>query len=237
MPEFKLSNGKKTIIFQTMAHIWSDDFYEKIKENIKKYKKEWYVLYYEWVRSWKTENKQKLDELLGVEFNKNTYNILSKVYWLKQQENKEFLNLINNKDYNVDISIDEIINKYKNKFWSWSTKNNEIIKLEKILEENISNLKPRELKLLVLINRAIMNFVIKNSWIRDDFIINSEKKDIFDIILNDRNVIIADKIINSEDYKIYVIYWLMHFDWVWSLLQKNDENRKLIWAQFYQLIR
>jgi hypothetical protein len=40
MPEITISNGEKTVVFQAMSHIGTQDFYDTIKENIKKKKEE-----------------------------------------------------------------------------------------------------------------------------------------------------------------------------------------------------
>jgi hypothetical protein len=47
LPRYTLTDGKKTIIFQTMAHIGSDHFYETVKTHLTAAKKAGYVLYYE----------------------------------------------------------------------------------------------------------------------------------------------------------------------------------------------
>ncbi len=36
---------RKTIVFQNMSHIWSQNFYDKVKQNIEKYKKQDFVLF------------------------------------------------------------------------------------------------------------------------------------------------------------------------------------------------
>lgn len=37
---------------------------------------------------------------------------MSKLYGLINQDNNQFLNLVNDKDYNVDVSIDDIMVQY-----------------------------------------------------------------------------------------------------------------------------
>lgn len=242
LPEFTLSNWTKTIVFQWMAHIWSDIFYNKIKANIIKNKKDWFVLFYEWVKAWSNENSKKFDQLIWFEFNKKTYTNLSKMYWLKAQNNNDFLNLVNNKDYNVDISMDEIIKKYEKKFWKInSLKPNNVltnspIKVDDLVNETLANINPRELSFLIQINRSVMNFIIKNENIRDTIMAQSWQKDIFWIILNDRNQIIIDSINNSSNNKIHILYWLMHFNWVWSELQSQDSNWKITNIKYFKPI-
>ncbi len=240
MPEFTISNWKKTVIFQWMAHIWSDKFYSQIKWNILFAKKKWYVLYFEWVRPWTKENSDKFDKLIWIEFNKKTYVDLSKMYWLRAQNNAEFLNLENNKDYNVDISIDDIVNLYQKKFGN--TKPNISLNwwvpvdVTKIIDKTINMMTPNELSLFIMINRAVMNLVIKSDNLRDTIMEASWQKNIFDIILTERNKVIVDKILSSQDDKIYVLYWLMHFRWVWSMLQDADPTWHLDSIRYFKPI-
>ncbi|MDD5770037.1 MAG: hypothetical protein PHE25_03650 [Candidatus Gracilibacteria bacterium] len=112
IPTFTISNGDKTIVFQAMSHIGTPNFYEKIKENIIKLKKDSYVLYFEGVRPGTKENQESFNKALGVKLDSKTYENMSKLYGLINQDNHLFLGLVNDKDYNVDVSIDDIIGEY-----------------------------------------------------------------------------------------------------------------------------
>ena len=237
LPEYTLSNWKKTVVFQTMAHIWSDDFYNKIIQNISKRKKDWFVLFFEWVKPWNEENMNKFNLILWVNFDKSTYTNLSKLYWLRAQDNEEFLWIINNRDFNVDISIDEIIEKYTSKNIESSKQLKIPIDIEKGVDEIVNNLSDNEMKLLVYINRWIMNFIIKNDFVQDFATEKLWKTDIFEVILNDRNNVVSDNVIKSDYDKIYVLYWLMHFRWVLENLQKNDKSWKIASINYYYPIK
>ncbi|EKE27774.1 MAG: hypothetical protein ACD_3C00154G0017 [uncultured bacterium (gcode 4)] len=235
LPEFTVSNWKKTVVFQWMAHIWSDKFYKEVQENIKQKKKEGYVLFYEWVKPWTKENMDKFDKLLGVKFDKKTYVNLSKIYWLRAQNNADFLWIENELDFNVDIWMDEIISLYEKKYWGVDmnkknniTNNAEPVSVDKLIDSAVSQMTPRELNFLIYVNRSIMNFIIKNENIQNTILAWSWQKNLFDIILDDRNKVIIDSIGKSEYQKIYITYWLMHFNGVWSWLQKLDPSWKLL---------
>ena len=47
LPRYTITNGKKTVVFQTMAHIATDRFYTQVQSNIKAAKKSGYVLFFE----------------------------------------------------------------------------------------------------------------------------------------------------------------------------------------------
>jgi hypothetical protein len=56
---------------------------------------------------------EKFNKALGIEFDANLYGNLSKLYSLVPQDNLKFLNIENNKDYNIDMNIDQIIQEYE----------------------------------------------------------------------------------------------------------------------------
>lgn len=241
MPEYTLSNWDKTVVFQWMAHIWSNNFYNTIINNIKNYKQQGYVLFFEWVKLWTKESSDKFNKLMWVQFDKKTYSGLSKIYWLKSQNNEDFLNLVNNKDYRIDASMDDIVTSYEKKYWkinlnapskSWI----EPINVWEKIDEIVNELNNRELQLLIAINRAVMNLVIKNSAVQNTIMKWAGQQDLFDIILNDRNKIIVKSINESKDKKIVLLYWLMHFDWVWSELQKWDTRWQIKNIRYFQPI-
>lgn len=227
-PRYYLSNWEKDLIFQGMSHIWSNSYYENVKENITKSKEDWFVLFFEWVKAWTEENSQKFDNALWIKFEADLYNNLSKLYWLVNQDQRIFLWLVNDLDFNVDIWIDDIINLYDEKLENQNNDENleekETIDINSMVIETLSELKDNKLKVLVYVNRWILNFIINSEKTRDLILNNFWNQDLFDVILHERNKILSDEIINSNYKKIYVMYWLMHFEWVFELLKENDTN-------------
>ena len=234
MPIYTISNWEKTIVFQSMSHIWTKKFYNNVVENIKKYKKRDFVLFFEWVRPWTKENANWFDKAIWVKFNQDLYKNFSKLYWVIPQDNRKFLWLVNYKDFNIDLSIDDIMEIYNKKIKS-DVKNKkkldnkkEIIDVWEDLIVFISELSPRQLSILRYINKSILNFIIKNDTVRSQIISNLSNEDLFDVILEERNKNLVKEINKSKYDKIIIIYWLMHFKWVFELLKKDDNNWKII---------
>lgn len=231
MPIFTITNWDKIVVFHAMSHIWTPTFYEKVKENIKNLKSQWYVLYFEWIKPWTKENHEAFNKALWFKFDKKTYENLSKIYWLISQDNEMFLNQVNDKDFNVDISIDEIMEKYKNlkiKTWNENRVYKEPIDIDKLVMNELAKLKENELKVLRYINKSFINLIIKSEDLQNAIQREFENKELFDVILNERNKIIAEKIITSPDKKIVATYWLLHFSWVFELLKQNDIKWRII---------
>ncbi len=233
MPEYTLTDWKKIVIFQAMSHIWTKEFYEEIVNNITNVKKDWGVYFFEWVRPWKKENIEKFNSVLWMEFDENLYKNFSKLYWVTHQDNSMFLWLVNELDFNVDIGIDEIITLYDEKIkskpeWEKAIKNKIPLDANKIIIETLVWLNDRQLKLLVYINQAILNFIIWSENTQQFLTNNFTNKDLFDIILWKRNEVLTDEIINTEYNNIYITYWLLHFKWVFELLKENNSDWKII---------
>jgi hypothetical protein len=57
------------------------------------------------------------------------------------------------------------------------------------------------------------------------------------VILEDRNKNLVDSIVKSEYSKIYITYWLLHFDWMYKLLQENNPNWKIVNIRYYYPIK
>lgn len=232
MPVYTLSNGEKTIIFQWMSHIGTPDFYKKVQENIYHAKENWYVLFFEWVLPWSWENEEKFNQIMWIQFDKTLYENFSKIYGVVAQNNDDFLGLVNDQDFNIDISVDDIIAIYNEKYGAHVQRDSPIIDAGKEISQILSELNEQELKLLVYINQSILNTIIKYDWLRESLLQFSGNTHIFDVILNDRNVHLVEEIKASQYDKIVITYGLMHFPWVYALLQKGDPRWEIIWEEY-----
>ena len=243
LPNYTLSNGEKTVQFQTMSHIASENFYWQVKQNIFYAKKQDFVLFYEWVLPGTEENQQDFNSIMWINFQPGLYENLSKIYGVVAQDNDIFLSLHNEEDYNIDISIDEIMEIYRKKTtWKPPVKssileNKEVYDLNNEVFRALSELSKRELIVLRYINQSFLNFMIKHEWIRNVIISKLGKQDIFSVILDDRNKHLAQEILVSDKDRIYIIYGLMHFSGVYDLLKISDPNWQVIGQSNLQVIQ
>ncbi|MCD5380867.1 hypothetical protein LR004_02970 [Candidatus Gracilibacteria bacterium] len=240
MPTYYLSNGDKEIIFQAMSHIGSNNFYQTIQENLREKKKTGYVYYYEGVRPGTDENMDKFNSAIGIEFDKDLYKNFSKLYGVVHQDNSIYLGLENNKDYNIDLSIDEIIKYYENdtskdlpqnKLME-GMNNSEVIDINSEIIKTLSSLNEKELSILRYINKGILNFMIGSEGTQNLVMNNFTNQKLFSIILDKRNEVLSDKIITSNDKKIFITYGLLHFKGVFDILKKSDNKWKVTKTEF-----
>ena len=229
MPEFTLSNWEKVVKFQAMSHIWTENFYNSIVENLTDFKNEWWVYFFEWVKPWTPENSEKFNEAIWIEFDENLYKNFSKLYWVSNQDNRIFMWLVNDLDFNVDLNMDEIMELYDKKIenkpeWEKEFKSKLPLDANKTIIDTLAWLNERQLKVLVYINQAILNFIIGSEKTQSFLTNNFTNTDLFDVILWKRNEVLSKAIIESEYDKIYITYWLLHFKWVLELLRENNSK-------------
>jgi len=243
IPQFTLTNGNQTIVFQAMSHIASEDFYKNVSRNIRGYKQQWYVLYYEWVKPGSEKNSQDFNDALWINFEPKLYDNFSKLYWVVAQDNSDFLNIENNLDYNIDINIDQIMEIYREKTAIWENSDKKYFlqsegtqDMNAIIINQLAALNDRQLTALRYINQSLLNFMIKQENLRNLIVEKVANRDLFSVILDSRNEHIISEITARWDEKIVVIYGLMHFEWVFKLLQQQDPNWEIINTNYSQLI-
>lgn len=240
MPEYTISNWKKTVVFQAMSHIAKKDFYDQISKNIRDFKTSSGVYFYEWVKPWSKESSQKFDEALWVNFTPDLYKYMSRLYGVTFQDNNDFIWLVNNLDFNVDLNLDEIVKIYEKKVTKSNIEkkeNTQIINASEQILNELSSLNDKELKILIYVNQAILNVIIKNDSQAKELLTYIWNTDLFSVILEDRNKNLVDSIVKSEYSKIYITYWLLHFDWMYKLLQENNPNWKIVNIRYYYPIK
>lgn len=233
MPEYTISNWTKTVKFQAMSHIWTKNFYDTVIGNLTEHKKNWWVYFYEWVKPWTNENLEKFNQAMWMNFDDDLYANFSKLYWVVNQDNRNFIWLVNDLDFNIDLNMDQIVTLYEEKINSKEDptdvyENKLPVDANKVIIETLAWLNDKQLKILVYVNQAILNFIVWSDSTQNFLTDNFANKDLFDVILDERNQVLSDAIIKSEYNNIYITYWLLHFDWVFKILQEKDPKWQII---------
>lgn len=230
MNEYTLTNWEKIVKFQSMVHIGREEYYKEIINNLILFKENKGVYFFEGVKSWTKENMEKFNNALWMEFDNNLYENMSKLFWLTYQDSSKFLWLVNDLDFNVDIWIDDIISLYDTKNTSLSIPKtyNVPIDANKLVNELLIILNEKQLKLIAYTYQAILNFFIWNEAILESATNTYANKELFEVIIDERNKILADAVLNSEYDKIFITYWALHFKWFYNLLLQEDKDWKII---------
>lgn len=230
-PIFVLSNWSKTVYFQTMMHIGTLNYYQSVKNYLADSKRLWAVLFYEWVKLDDEEKHKKFDKLMWLKFSKDFYENFAKMYGLVNQDNNQFLWVVNDNDINVDVSISTLIENYEKKYGQIDmghVKWMEVLDLNNVIVDRMSNLHDHQMVVFRYLNLSLINFVSKNQWFGEYLTWLLWKDKLMDIILNERNKVIANNILDSEYSKIHVMYGKLHYEWVFGLLKNADSKWNLI---------
>lgn len=67
LPRTTITNGEKTVVFQSMMHIASPGFYDEIEADMRELSTHEYIFFYEGVRSDSPESLEKLSKLMGTQ--------------------------------------------------------------------------------------------------------------------------------------------------------------------------
>lgn len=114
---FTFSNGIKTVTFIPMIHIGTPAFYTAVAKKVKVRKLAGATLYYEFIDfdALDENNKRKARALVGILPTPHQYDELSGDGYIGQP-NDDFLGLVNDKDVNVDVTPEELLAAYEERF-------------------------------------------------------------------------------------------------------------------------
>lgn len=187
---YDYKSDDKSIRFVEMIHIGKKEFYENVRNQVEKSKKDGYVLFYEYIDFDQAtdEEKRKTKKMAGFVpspegYERELKSLIEKGY--VTQKNELFLNLVNNKDFNVDITPNQLIEEYEKKY-------GEII----LTSEDLNT--PIDEKISPTIS----------------------KKNMQSIVLDYRNNYLAAKIEESSFDKIIILYGAQHRKGLIKELQK-----------------
>lgn len=224
MPKFYLSNGSQKIVFQTMVHVGTEDFYKKVIDDVKYYKDLNYKYLYEMVHIEKKEDGDEIKALLGIDPEQQL--ALSKILDVKHQT--DYIYHIDKKvDINADITAKELSNLILKSHLESENKIDDEIKTSGYFDElkDISDNKKYIVKNLF---RVVMHFVINNpDMIEDSSALFSN------IVIDKRNEILFNYVKENSDKNLIINYGYLHFSGFFELLKKEDPNWKIEKTEFY----
>jgi hypothetical protein len=218
---YKLEVNDKEIIFQWMYHVGTNWYYEKVINNIKKYREKWYTIVYEGIKmeqsnSWSLVSDELEQIFQGTDFLKNKYLLYEwdVIWW----------NVLTSQDLNIDITSSEIEdlfhqkqnNKQKPEWNNLQFNAN----MNHLWNEFIHKIKQNyityfDYKLIVL-HYNLWLFISENS-------VNN--KSIIDSILKDyRDEYLYNEVMKLDDKKIFIIYWEWHIEWFYNHVKYNTDS-------------
>lgn len=234
LPKITLTNGDKTLIFQSMSHIGSEEFYTDIQEDMRQLKTDDYVFFYEWVKRGSDESVEKLSQLMGMELSEDMYVLMAQLGWFVQQDVQMFSWLL--PSTNVDLDTDEMM-----LLAQWSgiqpPKNLQFMEELKKYEWDYDSFTSLQKRILQEAAHALMNLLLMNyadPELERELI---QAMPLMEIILHTRNTLLVDTILESPSKNIYIHYGALHYAGILAGLQERDPRWHEVHREFIQLIR
>ncbi|MFG0835290.1 hypothetical protein ACF8OI_17430 [Aeromonas bivalvium] len=238
LPQATLSNGHKTIVFQGMQHIASDNFYKSVVYDIERALADGYIIYYEGVQTATPESKEyfsKLSRLLTGNANlARTYKTLGDACGLKFQSDYFMLFEADKKEHPerhivADVDAIDLKHEYErlmssdpgfstahvNDFSSASQvhSSDATVSMVEWLQSGTEGQK----KLAGIVCRGAMTLAYTSH--------KDEKSGNLDpLILDFRNQQLVNKILNDSNNKIFITYGANHFSGIFDLLKQKDPS-------------
>lgn len=243
MPTYTISNGTKTVVFQTMVHVGLKSFYSEVGEEMNHYGDSGYKVMLEGFGSGGyvplSPNNPEYANDVSI-YNEKFIQYKNMIFNIEQKHFKEFkytqqsITLEKYSKYDYEVIDTPFSNKdeYKNK----SEKVFEILTEDQIAKIDIVN--TDTFKALINNEKHFIYFInLNNFWIYKKindmvFYIQTLQKPSYkaidDYVMVKRDKKLTEAIIEEKNNFIYVNYGGAHFDGVFKLLKESDPNWKII---------
>lgn len=222
--KYVLTNGHKTVVFQEMRHIGLGEFYKKVDNDVYYYRKQQYVFGYEGIFD------------IG---NKASYQNEKIDYSQKYIEQPIMLGGLHADDVNLDLNWFDIVSKLENRMTVENQLNMESMMYKTSMvsdlpffkyqnEMNVNNVNPVEYASdNVYRIRYFEN--LKNEYGIDIAKLYYWSNPVEQsVIMDERNQLVADFILNTSHDKILIHYGADHFDGIFSMLKNSDSKWKIV---------
>ena len=250
MPQATLTNGHKTVVFQGMQHVGSENFYQSVIYDVEKALAEGYVIYYEGVKTETPESKEffaKLSSALTGNTNlTRAYKIMSQTCGLKFQTDYFTLLEADKREHPdrhviADVDAIEMKQEYERLMqtdpefarvhaddFSQAAGEDPSAALAGAIEWLESGSEGQK-KLAGVVCRGIMTLEFAPK--------EAKEPGKFDpIVLDLRNRALAERITGAGQDKIFITYGARHLSGVFDLLKQQDPNWRVATVKWIRTI-
>lgn len=250
-PQATFTNGKKTVVFQGMQHVGSENFYKAVIYDIEKSLADGYHIYYEGVQTKTPESKAYFARFTtavtgqagGLE---KTYELLGKACGLKFQEGYFELLDADKKEHPerhvvADVDALDIKREYERllrddpEFAKLHPNGLDVPAMDALegtagLVEWLESGTGDRIKLAGVICRGVMAINMGKESTSGTF--NKFEP----VILDYRNRMLVKQIIEETHHKIFITYGAKHLPGVFELLKEHDPNWELASVKWMRVV-
>lgn len=247
LPQAILSNGEKTVVFQGMVHVGSENFYKSVIYDLEEALDAGYKLYYEGIMpSTEEANKWFSDTITGGGELSSHYRELAEVCGVKFQ--LDYFQLLvhdmqqhPDRHATVDVTTAELMNEYQRLLKEDASFSHTVSELEK--EKNtdqktsdeyadkiltyVKTANEDQKTIVGVICRGVFSIVLKTAAA-------GPGQPLDPVLLHFRNQHLAKQILADDNNKIYITYGAAHLPGIIDLLQNADakwELKSLKWLR------
>ena len=216
---YTIVNGDKTIIFQEMRHVGRTEFYKTVHNDILEHKEKNFLYLYEGIFD------------MPPKYFFDTEPLFPKSFLMEQPFN---LGNIDENDINADFSFQEIEEKIEHKVLIEKFELNNNQKLVSKTEDGISfyeYIEDKETRNHVEYTEEnlirIRYFLNLIHMLPDEYVRERTKSIDTSVIIDERDQLIVDTVIQSKRNNIYIQYGERHFKGFFERLLAHDNNWKI----------
>ena len=227
LQKVEITNGKQTVIFESMIHIASPHFYDMVREDIRDEKAKGAVYYYEGIRH---ENRSEITELTtrltgGVLHNEDlghSYGFLASIAGLQMQPQETFLGLSGAPDVNADMTAAELLALIKKRtdFQPISLSSGKSITTGNELDDMATGyrtLSDKEKKIVNVLTRNLVSLIVRGNSLVYDGVADKEEMEVI------RNKYLAD-MVRSGPARIIITYGSAHLEGFFNEMHSRDSE-------------
>lgn len=247
IPQVTLTNGKKTVIFQGMQHVGSEEFYKSVVYDLEDALSRDYVLLYEGVKPGTPESEKWFNAMFAQGKNlAEGYQLMGKTCGLKFQGS--YFQLFSkdmaeqtDRFINADVSTlqikqryDELVNSDPSFAQAMQQRQH---KKEESSENSVLNSmingiaqgNEKQQFITGILCRGVMTMSMNQD--------KKDKKDEMDkLVLNYRNEALANSIMQQPNSKIFITYGNAHLPGTYQILKEKDPNWKIASVKWIRTI-
>lgn len=226
IPTYTLSNGEKTIVFQGMQHLGDRDYYVQVDKDIRTARNDGYTIF-----------REGIGAKGSAIFSLKTCDIAESNNFLNGIEQPGCLGGIMSKDIYADISMDDLKRYYAKEAKEKGLDAEAALKHEnESFEKTISFLTEATGDRSNSFTYYMMQpyFVHKSiaTKMRNGIITVGKMGEFDALIMDERNRVLTDNLLQAKNNKLYVFYGVGHFNGTLELLQQNDSNWKITKVEY-----
>ncbi|HRI36243.1 MAG TPA: hypothetical protein PK765_04150 [bacterium] len=150
------------------------------------------------------------------------------------QTDYEFIGRVNDQDLNVDLDMDTIVERIRERLPTASLSGTVSEPMDfSTLSAQLDRASENQRRVIAYLNRTLLNFFTKIQSIVPLTAVDPTLADVFSVVLGERDEHVARALVQSQEKRIFLTYGLLHFDGIYARLKREDPDYAIIKIEPY----